>query len=144
MHLVEAAERPSYRLQATGAPFEAKDLLKARNYRWDGNLRVWFTQLKDELALLAETNGSRPRSTRAGPRACKSSNRAPASATQAGLGGWTSGRCEVIECRAIEAAQRASQSLSASALSPRMGASPQPRPAPVHVHPSHQAHPQQA
>jgi DNA polymerase-3 subunit epsilon len=55
MHLVEAAERPSYRLQATGAPFEAKDLLKARNYRWDGNLRVWFTQLKDELALLAET-----------------------------------------------------------------------------------------
>ena len=55
MHLVEAAKRPSYRLQATGAPFEAKDLLKARNYRWDGNLRVWFTQLKDEPALLAET-----------------------------------------------------------------------------------------
>jgi DNA polymerase-3 subunit epsilon len=55
MHLVEAAERPSYRLQATGAPFEAKDLLKARNYRWDSNLRVWFTQLKDEPALLAET-----------------------------------------------------------------------------------------
>jgi len=55
MHLVEAAERPSFRLQATGAPFEAKDLLKARNYRWDGNLRVWFTQLKDEPALLAET-----------------------------------------------------------------------------------------
>jgi len=55
MHLVEAAERPSYRLQATGAPFEAKDLLKARNYRWDGHLRVWFTQLKDQPALLAET-----------------------------------------------------------------------------------------
>ena len=55
MHLVEAAKRPSFRLQATGAPFEAKDLLKARNYRWDGNLRVWFTQLKDEPALLAET-----------------------------------------------------------------------------------------
>lgn len=54
LHLVEAAGRPSYRLQATGAPFEAKDLLKARNYRWDGNLRVWFTPLKDEPALLAE------------------------------------------------------------------------------------------
>jgi DNA polymerase-3 subunit epsilon len=55
MHLVEAARRPSFRLQATGAPFEAKDLLKARNYRWDSNLRVWFTQLRDEAALLAET-----------------------------------------------------------------------------------------
>lgn len=54
MHLVEAAARPSFRLQATGAPFEAKDLLKARNYRWDGTLRVWFTQLKDEVAFLAE------------------------------------------------------------------------------------------
>lgn len=54
LHLAEAAGRPSYRLQATGAPFEAKELLKARNYRWDGNLRVWFTPLKDEPALLAE------------------------------------------------------------------------------------------
>lgn len=54
MHLVEAARNPTFRLQATGAPFEAKDHLKARNYRWDATARVWYTQLKDETALLAE------------------------------------------------------------------------------------------
>ena len=54
MQLVEAARSPSFRLQATGAPFEAKDLLKVRNYRWDGAARVWFISLRDEPALLAE------------------------------------------------------------------------------------------
>lgn len=55
LHLVEAARQPSFRLQATGAPFEAKDTLKARNYRWDATARVWFVQLRDEAALQAET-----------------------------------------------------------------------------------------
>ncbi|MBK9238522.1 MAG: hypothetical protein IPO19_22170, partial [Rhodoferax sp.] len=32
--LLAASAQPSYRLQATGAPFEAKDALKARGYRW--------------------------------------------------------------------------------------------------------------
>lgn len=54
LQLVQAAQQPSFRLQATGAPFEAKDQLKARNYRWDGTGRVWYTQLKDEPALQAE------------------------------------------------------------------------------------------
>jgi len=54
MQLVQAARQPSFRLQATGAPFEAKDALKARNYRWDGTARVWSTQLRDEAALQAE------------------------------------------------------------------------------------------
>lgn len=54
MHLVEAARQPSFRLQATGAPFEAKDLLKARNYRWDATNRVWTLQLRDDEGLQAE------------------------------------------------------------------------------------------
>jgi DNA polymerase-3 subunit epsilon len=54
MQLVQAARQPSFRLQATGAPFEAKDALKARNYRWDATARVWSIQLKDEAALLSE------------------------------------------------------------------------------------------
>lgn len=54
MHLVHAARSPSWRLQATGAPFEAKDLLKARNYRWDATARVWTLSLADEAALQAE------------------------------------------------------------------------------------------
>jgi DNA polymerase-3 subunit epsilon len=52
--LLAASSRPSYRLQATAAPFEAKDVLKARGYRWDGTNRVWHTRLADEAGLQAE------------------------------------------------------------------------------------------
>lgn len=52
--LLKAAEETHYRLQATGAPFEAKDVLKARGYRWDASQRVWTTTLRSEAALQAE------------------------------------------------------------------------------------------
>ena len=52
--LLGAAGRPGYRLQATAAPFEAKDVLKTRGYRWDGTNRVWHTRLGDEEKLQAE------------------------------------------------------------------------------------------
>lgn len=52
--LLASAETPFFRLQATGAPFDAKDLLKARGYRWNAELRVWHTRLGDETALEAE------------------------------------------------------------------------------------------
>lgn len=52
--LLKAAEETHYRLQATGAPFEAKDVLKARGYRWDAPQRVWTTTLRSEAALQAE------------------------------------------------------------------------------------------
>lgn len=52
--LLSVASRPSYRLQASAAPFEAKDLLKARGYRWDGEHRVWHTRLGDEAQLQSE------------------------------------------------------------------------------------------
>lgn len=52
--LLAASGRPSYRLQATAAPFEAKDILKGRGYRWDGGARVWHTRLGDEAGLQAE------------------------------------------------------------------------------------------
>jgi DNA polymerase-3 subunit epsilon len=52
--LLAASGRPSYRLQATAAPFEAKDVLKGRGYRWDGTARVWHTRLGDEAGLQAE------------------------------------------------------------------------------------------
>jgi DNA polymerase-3 subunit epsilon len=53
-HLLAAATRPGYLLQATGAPFEAKDLLKARSYRWHGESRVWRLMLADEVQLQQE------------------------------------------------------------------------------------------
>ena len=52
--LLASAQSPFFRLQATGAPFDAKDLLKARAYRWNAELRVWHTRLSDEAALEAE------------------------------------------------------------------------------------------
>lgn len=53
-HLLAASQRPSYKLRATGAPFEAKDKLKARGYRWDGEARVWYCGLAGEEPLAAE------------------------------------------------------------------------------------------
>jgi len=52
--LLQAARRPSYQLRATGSPFESKDALKGRGYRWDAERRVWFCTLADEDALEAE------------------------------------------------------------------------------------------
>ena len=52
--LMAAAQRPSFKLRATGAPFEAKDKLKARGYRWDGEARVWYCGLGGEEPLAAE------------------------------------------------------------------------------------------
>ncbi len=58
--LLTAGQQVHHRLQATGAPFDAKDLLKARGYRWDAPQRVWGTTLRsdealqDELAWLAQ------------------------------------------------------------------------------------------
>ena len=52
--LLERVGQPSYRLQATAAPFEAKDKLKSRGYRWNAEQRVWQTRLDGEAALQAE------------------------------------------------------------------------------------------
>ncbi len=52
--LIQAAARPTHLLRATGAPFDTKDALKARGYRWDGSARVWFRTLPGDEALEAE------------------------------------------------------------------------------------------
>lgn len=51
--LLQVAPAMRYRLQATGAPFEAKDALKDRGYRWDAAQKVWQTRL-DDAALLED------------------------------------------------------------------------------------------
>ena len=64
--LIAAADSPSFKLRATGSPFESKDVLKARGYRWDAEAKVWFCtladaqRLEDELVWLkAEVYGQR-------------------------------------------------------------------------------------
>jgi DNA polymerase-3 subunit epsilon len=46
--LLDSARKPSYRLRAVGAPFAAKDLLKSRQYRWDGEARCWWKEVGAE------------------------------------------------------------------------------------------------
>lgn len=53
--LMQAAGQPSYKLSATNAPFEAKDKLKARGYRWNADQRVWQIRLAGANALQAES-----------------------------------------------------------------------------------------
>ncbi len=58
--LLDSAREPSLRVWATGSPFESKDVLKARGYRWDAEKRVWYRDLaaaerEAELARLKET-----------------------------------------------------------------------------------------
>ncbi|WP_396433174.1 3'-5' exonuclease [Limnohabitans sp.] len=52
--LLAGADQTRYKLRATGAPFEAKDKLKARGYRWDGEGRVWWCSLASDALLNAE------------------------------------------------------------------------------------------
>ena len=44
--LLERARRPSCRIWAENTPFDLKDVLKARGYRWNGeanaNPRAWY------------------------------------------------------------------------------------------------------
>ena len=54
--LTEARQRVAV-VRAVGAPFDTKDLLKGRGYRWDGRGRVWWREvpvaaLEDEEAWL--------------------------------------------------------------------------------------------
>ena len=53
-HLISVAKCPTYRLQATQAPFDAKDKLKARSYRWSAEQKVWHTRLGDDQSLQLE------------------------------------------------------------------------------------------
>ncbi|MGV0958372.1 MAG: 3'-5' exonuclease [Limnohabitans sp.] len=52
--LLNGASQTRYKLRATGAPFEAKDKLKSRGYRWDGEGRVWWCSLASDDVLDTE------------------------------------------------------------------------------------------
>lgn len=46
--LLDNAERASVRLEAVGAPFDKRDLLKAHGYRWDPRARVWWIEVSED------------------------------------------------------------------------------------------------
>lgn len=68
-HLLDRCERDSHRIDATGAPFEAKDDLKLRGYRWDATRRLWWREV--ESSELSREEGWLEREVyrgRGGPR----------------------------------------------------------------------------
>jgi len=46
--LLAAARRVDVRFEAFGSPFETKDVLKARGYRWNPDARVWWRYVPEE------------------------------------------------------------------------------------------------
>ena len=52
--LFKTAENARTVVKAFGSPFETKDKLKARGYRWDAESKVWYTAVKSAEALDAE------------------------------------------------------------------------------------------
>ena len=50
--LLERARRPNWRIWAENSPFDLKDRLKARGYRWNGSgtpsPRVWYIDVDDD------------------------------------------------------------------------------------------------
>ena len=46
--LLACSDRIGFRVEATGAPFEAKDALKTRGYRWDATKRCWWTEIAED------------------------------------------------------------------------------------------------
>ncbi|MDX1346654.1 MAG: 3'-5' exonuclease [Thiomicrorhabdus chilensis] len=67
--LLKAVRVSKSLIKATGAPFEVKDALRSRGYRWNVSERVWQkviddSDLQDELAWLIEHNTPNPNVTK--------------------------------------------------------------------------------
>ena len=54
LQLLKSAEQSRTVVKAFGSPFETKDKLKARGYRWDTEAKVWCTAVKSADALETE------------------------------------------------------------------------------------------
>jgi DNA polymerase-3 subunit epsilon len=52
--LLDSARAPSFRLWATGSPFETKDVLRKRGYWWDAPKRCWSIEVRSQEAVQAE------------------------------------------------------------------------------------------
>lgn len=46
--LLENARNTDIKVSALGSPFESKDLLRERGYRWNGDKKVWFRNLPSQ------------------------------------------------------------------------------------------------
>jgi DNA polymerase-3 subunit epsilon len=61
LSLLETLNQAQFKLYALGSPFETKDLLKQRGYRWSAELRCWTRLLSTQEQLQEETQWLRRR-----------------------------------------------------------------------------------
>lgn len=54
LQLLETLNQPQIKVYALNSPFETKEALKQRNYRWSSELRTWHRTLGSEADLKAE------------------------------------------------------------------------------------------
>lgn len=73
-HLIESADRTQWRIHAIGSPYDSKDILKRRGYRWAGEegkpAKCWSKDVDDkdaEIAFLQRDVYKRPASPLAAP-----------------------------------------------------------------------------
>lgn len=52
--ILNELSQKTYQLYALGSPFESKDVLKARGYRWDGERKCWHHTVTGDDAIKAE------------------------------------------------------------------------------------------
>ena len=52
--LLETLNQPHQKVSAVGSPFETKDILKSRNYRWSADLRCWSRSVAGEKEMQEE------------------------------------------------------------------------------------------
>lgn len=69
-YLLDNARRPIVRVWANGSPFEMKEALKARGYRWAGEVKTWYRDVREDDAddelewLVTDARARRPDTTR--------------------------------------------------------------------------------
>jgi len=54
--LLISFHQKSYTISALGSPFETKDILKAKGYRWNGEKKCWHNTLTGDDAILNEVS----------------------------------------------------------------------------------------
>lgn len=54
--LLLALHQKSYTISALGSPFESKDILKAKGYRWNGDKKCWHNTLTGDDAIKSEVS----------------------------------------------------------------------------------------
>lgn len=54
--LLNQLDQNNYQIYAVGSPFETKDILKARGYRWNGDKKCWHTSVVGEEAREGEVD----------------------------------------------------------------------------------------